>query len=113
MKCPEGEECPYCSLCPANLPADVFKDLHFLPDPVLDETSQKYKPFSEAYGAVTTDAHRPSAKSKVSKTDADKKNGRLFVGGKFRATTIFIWKSVETYGQTNHAVYLWVRYQCT
>jgi hypothetical protein len=73
--------CPYCNLCPPRLPEDLYKDLHFLPDPVLHEG--RYKSFEETYGTLTDDRDRPSRKATPEATDRDKKFKSLLVSGKY------------------------------
>ena len=61
---------PTCEVCqPVRLPSQVFKSLHFLPDPVPSD-DEHYKLFDEVYGSETTEMHRPSLvqKSKRRKT---------------------------------------------
>lgn len=49
-----------CTICkPVNLPDDIFKSLHHLPDPVPAEDGH-YTPFKEVYGTETTGEFRPS-----------------------------------------------------
>ena len=56
-----------CSVCkPPRLPADVFCDIHHLPDPIPD--GDKYKDFEEVYGSQTSEKHRPSLSSPGAKT---------------------------------------------
>ena len=51
---------PTCEVCqPVRLPSQVFKSLHFLPDPVPSD-DEHYKLFDEVYGSETTEMHRPS-----------------------------------------------------
>ena len=50
-----------CSMCkPPHLPAEVFQDLHFLPDPVPESNNDHYKPFDELYGTTTSEVYCPS-----------------------------------------------------
>ena len=58
MKCKPGVECKYCSVYPMRLPPD--EEIDFIPDPVFDKATEKYKSFDETYGTVTTDKERPS-----------------------------------------------------
>ena len=68
------ETCAYCSINP--LPS-------FLPYPLLDLSSQKYKPFDQTYGKETTDTSRPSLTSKPGKPKADVENHNLLIAGVF------------------------------
>ncbi len=53
-----------CNICrPPRLAEEVFKELHHLPDPV-PENSLHYKSFSDLYGTLTTEQHRPTLKNK-------------------------------------------------
>ena len=81
-KCTE-ETCAYCSINPLRMPNEVFNSLHFLPYPLLDPSSQKYKPFDQIYGKETTDTNRPSLTSKPGKPTADVETHNLFVAGVF------------------------------
>ena len=52
----------HCKLCkPVRMPQDVFKTLHFLPDPLA--RGDHYVPFEELYGVPTTERDRPSLKT--------------------------------------------------
>ena len=44
MKCRE-ESCKFCTLNPKRLPEDM--DISFLPDPMLDESGERYKDFQQ------------------------------------------------------------------
>ena len=64
-KC-DSDGCPYCSIL--NPPREEnFDHLHFLPDPVLHET---------------TDDDCPSLSNKQKLTDGDKQHKHLFTAGK-------------------------------
>lgn len=54
---------PDCSICRPPRLGEVFKELHHLPDPV-PENSLHYKSFSDLYGTLTTEQHRPTLKNK-------------------------------------------------
>lgn len=70
-------------LNPPRLPPDVFAELCFLPDPVLNDEGE-YKNLDEVYGTKTKDTDRPSLKNKPPQaTDADRENKKLFVAGEF------------------------------
>ncbi|CAH1269408.1 Hypp4174 [Branchiostoma lanceolatum] len=56
--------CQHCKR--PRLPAEVFSQLKEFPDPMLDNTGEHYRPFTEVYGSETTEADRPSLK--VSRT---------------------------------------------
>ena len=45
--------------------------LHWLPDPVPDNTGEHFKTFSELWGTETTEEHRPSLKPFEGKVDED------------------------------------------
>ena len=48
-----------CNICKVpHLPADVFNDIHHLPDPIPD--GDKYKSFEDVYGSQTSEKHHPS-----------------------------------------------------
>ena len=52
-----------CSICkPVRMDPELFKSLHFLPDPV-PGNDDHYKRFMEVYGLPTTEEHRPSIQS--------------------------------------------------
>ena len=54
-----------CKVCSSpQLPDDVFKQLHFIPDPVPDTGKEHFLPFSEIYGTVTSEKHHPSLQEK-------------------------------------------------
>ena len=50
-----------CKTClPPRLPLQTFQKLHHLPDPMPDERNEgHYKTFSDVFGKVTTEEHRP------------------------------------------------------
>ena len=77
-KC-KRDDCTYCTINPVRAPADIFNDLHWLPDPQFD--NDKSKLFSEIYGQDTTDANRPSLQQKLGKNTADVANKPLLVAG--------------------------------
>ena len=56
---------PSCTICkPVQMEAEIFKQLHFLPDPVMG-SDDHYVPFAEIYGKTINEDHCPSlAKSK-------------------------------------------------
>ncbi len=81
-KCPPDDPCVYCVLNPVRMPADVFADLNFIPDPVPVSDGDKYKDFADVYGTETTDSARPGLKNKPLPTVNDKANKDLFVAGK-------------------------------
>ena len=62
-KC-DNLECGICDF--PRLPPSVFNELHNLPDPV--PKGEHYEPFSDLYGKVTTEQHRPSLKEAQSKS---------------------------------------------
>ncbi|CAC5366418.1 unnamed protein product [Mytilus coruscus] len=77
--------CPYCVLNPIRLDDAEFNKLHFLPDPIPDETGQHYKPFDQLYGMMTNDKHRPSfANVQGIEAEADKINRDVLKSGKSR-----------------------------
>ena len=78
QKCTE-ETCAYCSINVLRMPNEVFNYLQFLPYPLLDPSSQKYKPFDQTYGKETTDTNRSFLTSKPGKPKADVKNHNLLV----------------------------------
>ena len=54
---------PSCSICkPVRMNQELFKQLHFLPDPV-PGNDDHYKGFPEVYGSSTSGEHRPSLQS--------------------------------------------------
>ncbi|XP_053374644.1 uncharacterized protein LOC123531296 [Mercenaria mercenaria] len=57
------ETCQYCCLSLPRILEDNYRELHFLPDPVLDQ-DENYKIFNEVYGTETTESDRPSLKPK-------------------------------------------------
>ena len=75
--------CGVCDVLPARLPEDDFKDLHFLPHPVLKE--DRYMDFAQVYGTETNDADRPALKDNPQPTDNDKKLKSLLVAAKTRS----------------------------
>ena len=53
-----------CNICkPPHLLQAVFEQIKFLPDPMPGEEGH-YEPFSEVYGATTTEEHCPSSTKK-------------------------------------------------
>ena len=51
-----------CNICkPVRLPSDIFKTLHFLPQP--QAKGEHYASFDELYGVPTTEKDRPSLKN--------------------------------------------------
>ena len=49
-----------CLICkPVRLDLDIFKSLHYLPDPVPGDDGH-YKSFEELYGTITTEQYIPS-----------------------------------------------------
>lgn len=74
------DDCPYCCLSPPRIPAEHYTDLHFLPDPVLDQDGN-YKRFEEVYGHDTTENDRPSLKVKPEATSRDKSFRSVLVAG--------------------------------
>ena len=65
------------------MPNEVFNSLYFLAYALLDPSSQKYKPFNQAYGKETTDTNQPSLTSKPGKPKVNVKNHNLLVSGSF------------------------------
>ena len=56
-KCGDGS----CTICrPPRLPAEVFRDVHFLPHPEPDTSKEHYKPFEQLYGTSTSERFCPS-----------------------------------------------------
>lgn len=77
-----ADNCGYCVLNPPLLPEDVFRSLHFVPDPTKDENGQ-YKCFKDLYGTETNDKERPSLQGKpVDSSERDKKFKAVLVGSK-------------------------------
>ena len=72
-----------------RMPIEKFKQLHFLPDPVL-KTKDSYKSFEEVYGEETTDKDQPSLKSEKHNHLADDKYKRdgLFVSAKVKGVMV-------------------------
>lgn len=64
------------------LPEDLYKELHFIPDPALDIDKERYRAFDEVYGQDTNGSHRPSLATAAGAGDseADKKNKVKFSG---------------------------------
>ena len=60
-KC-NDEACDYCPVHSPRLTADMFEELHFLPDPVVQPNGDMGN-FDDLYGTETTDNDRPSLKS--------------------------------------------------
>ena len=51
---------PSCTICkPVTMDAEIFKEVHFLPDPVMG-LDDHYVPFAEIYGKATNEDHCPS-----------------------------------------------------
>ena len=58
-----------CSICaPPRLPAEVFKTVYHLPDPVPDVTGEHYLEFEALYGTCTTEKYCPSLTEKSKKS---------------------------------------------
>ncbi|XP_062578981.1 uncharacterized protein LOC134240891 [Saccostrea cucullata] len=67
-----------------GIPDDVFRGLHFVPDPTQDENGQ-YKDFTHLYGTETNDIKRPSMIGKHGESsERDKKLKAVLVGTKVR-----------------------------
>ena len=66
------EDCWFCNLQPPRLPEELYEELHFLPDPVLDPVSHQYKVFSEIYGTTTTEDDRPSLATALACVECNK-----------------------------------------
>ncbi|KAK3097052.1 hypothetical protein FSP39_005923 [Pinctada imbricata] len=81
-KCQE-DDCWYCTLNPPKLQAD---EVHWLPDPTLDENREEFLPFATLFGKETTDKDRPSSGGDSS--EEDKKNRSILVAGKVRSVII-------------------------
>ena len=59
---------PECTLCkPVRMDPELFKSIHFLPDPLIGEDNH-YKCFSDVYGSTTTERDCPSSQSKAKKS---------------------------------------------
>lgn len=71
MKKCTAEDCSYCVWNPPRLPAEVFTNLKFVPDPVLKETGS-YKSFEDVYGQNTNDQDRPMLREKSEPSQRDK-----------------------------------------
>ncbi|VDI28677.1 Hypothetical predicted protein [Mytilus galloprovincialis] len=83
--------CPYCVLNPIRLDDAEFNKLHFLPDPIPDETGQHYKQFDQLYGMMTNDKHRPSfANVQRLEDEADRINRDVLKSGKSREDGILL-----------------------
>ena len=53
-KCGKAE----CKICtPVRLPASVFEQIHFIPDPVPDSGKEHYRSFSDLYGTPTIEKY--------------------------------------------------------
>lgn len=78
--------CAFCSMSGPRLPPEVFAELHFLPDSVEGEETNKYLPFDKVYGQKTTEKDCPSVKAKSKPSEQDKKNRNVLVSGKYVAT---------------------------
>ena len=58
---------PEFTLCkPVRMDPELFKSIHFLPDPLIGEDNH-YKCFSDVYGSTTTKRDCPSSQSKAKK----------------------------------------------
>ena len=78
-KC-RDDTCPFCSvLQPIRLPAEIFNQLSFLPDPELDISKEHYKTFNTLYGTETTEKDQPSLHFSLQATEKDKNNKELLV----------------------------------
>ena len=73
-------DCSFCALNPPRLPPAELANMHYLPDPVLNDDGA-YKDLTEVFGTETTDSDRPSLMSKPQPTESDKKFKHLFVAG--------------------------------
>lgn len=77
------DSCGYCMLSLPRLPEELYKDLHFLPDPVIDSVSGDYKTFESVYGNPTDDSARPGLKYKPEATERDKAHKSILTAGKY------------------------------
>ena len=58
-KCTD-ESCYYCAEHPIRLPVEVFRELSFLPLPLLDHTKEHYQKFADIFGQIPDEKGRPS-----------------------------------------------------
>ena len=58
-KCTD-ESCYYCAEHPIRLPVEVFRELSFLPLPLLDHTKEHYQKFADIFGQIPGEKGRPS-----------------------------------------------------
>ena len=54
------ESCYYCAEHPIRLPVEVFRELSFLPLPLLDHTKEHYQKFADIFGQIPGEKGRPS-----------------------------------------------------
>lgn len=55
-----------CTICsPVRLPPDVFTTLHHIPHPTPGSDDGHYLPFSQVFGTITSEEHRPSYRRKA------------------------------------------------
>ncbi|KAK6182622.1 hypothetical protein SNE40_010264 [Patella caerulea] len=80
-KCVENP-CGFCLAHPPTLPESVFSSVYWLPDPVPGSEGH-YKSFSDLYGTVTSEEHRPSLNTTKAKKDIRKRKKSSKVGSIF------------------------------
>ena len=79
---------PGCKFCkPVRLPDHIWRDIHFLPDPMPNPTdSSRYGSFEDVYGKPTSGKFRPSLQQRGSGT-ADEKEDKSYAVSKARSST--------------------------
>lgn len=68
-------------LCPPRIPLDDFKNLHFVPDPLLENDT--FLDFEKIYGTSTDEVARPSAQKTPEKSERDKNFKAILVASMF------------------------------
>lgn len=78
-----SDACEYCT--PPRCSLDVFQTLSFVPDPLLDTTGSKFKPFEDLYGKEpNSEKDRPSLGTPAERHDHESRD--LLVSTKARMT---------------------------
>ena len=77
-----SENCLYCTSHPVRLPMEHFKQLSFVPLPLLD--GEKYSPFADLYGKDVDESDCPSTKPASQGAEADNRRKAILVSSKVR-----------------------------
>ena len=90
-KCGE-DSCSHCGAHLIRLPESEFKDIQFVPLPVLDISKNHYKKFEEMYSQLPSEVDRPSISSAVTSgaIAVDKEYKKVLIASKVRAVIVCV-----------------------